>query len=305
MDGLILVRKPEFWTSHDVVAALRKILGQKKIGHFGTLDPLASGLLLSAVGKATRLFPFFGKMNKAYEARVKLGFSTDTYDAEGRPTSPETRAWPDLESVRETLHGYQGKIMQEAPPFSAKKVHGKPLYAYARANTFVETRTFPVTIYVLRLQSYVPPDLDIHVYCSSGTYIRTLAHDLGRQLGCGAHLTGLVRTEVGDFKLEDALSLDAIRAFHDGGQTDGFLRPMESLLVGLPKVVLNEAGAGYVKNGRPVGADHYAAIDPRAADCLQTPESLVRLFDPEGRWIALARPLEPDGATFAPVLVLL
>jgi len=305
MDGLILVRKPESWTSHDVVAALRNILGQKKIGHFGTLDPLASGLLLTAVGKATRLFPLFGKLDKAYEARIRLGFSTDTYDAEGRPTSPETRTWPELESVREALGGYQGKIMQDAPPFSAKKVKGKPLYAYARANKSVEIRAFPVTIHAVRFRSYIPPDLDIHVRCSSGTYIRTLAHDLGRRLGCGAHLAGLVRTEVGDYRLEDAVSLDAIRAFHDGGRTDGFLRPMESLLSWLPKVVLNETGAGLVKNGRPVGADSYASLAPPSAACLRTPESLVRLFDHEGRWIALARPLEPDGATFAPTLVLL
>ena len=304
MDGLILVHKPLYITSHDVVASLRKILVQKKIGHFGTLDPMAVGLLLAAVGKATRLFPFFSKMDKTYEGRIRLGFSTDTYDAAGRSTSTETSSFPDIRIIATALHQVEGEVSQLPPPYSAKKHQGRPLYTYARRNKTVEGRPFQVRVHAFHLKAYSPPYIDFEVRCSSGTYIRTLAHDLGQKLGCGAHLSELVRTEIGEFKLQDALTLEEIRMLQENGETEKFLRPMKDLLAGFPKIILNDEGVRLVQNGHPVSQEHIPIF---MADILAEPVSekpVYRLFSPDGRLIALARP-QPGPPFFAPFLVLI
>ena len=303
MDGLILVRKPARATSHDVVAALRNILIQKKIGHFGTLDPLASGLLLAAIGKATRLFPFYSKMDKIYEGRIRLGFSTDTFDAAGRPTSPECGCFPDRLAVKAALPDFEGEITQIPPPYSAKKVEGKPLYAYARRNIPVNGRPFQVRVHSFDLLGYVPPHIDFAVRCGSGTYIRTLAHDLGQKLGCGAHLEELVRTVVGEFSLKNGLTLEEIRDFQEIGATERFLLPMESLLPSLAKIRISEEGVQRIRDGRPISAEQVAESEGNGLPALQgDPEIVVRLFGPDGRLIALARRASPLGL-FAPFLV--
>lgn len=306
MDGLILARKPRFVTSHDVVARLRTILSQQKIGHFGTLDPLASGLLLTAAGKATKLFPFFSKLDKAYEGRMRLGFSTDTYDNSGRQTSMAIQDMPDAETLLEALKQFEGDITQVPPPFSAKKHLGKPLYVFARQNKPVESRPFRVRVHFLRLRNYSPPYLDFEVKCSSGTYIRALAHDLGQRLGCGAHLTELVRTEIGEYLLRDAITLEEIRELHEAGKTENFLLPLETLLPFFPRATLNETGARLVRNGRPVSQENIAEPCPcPSLDFISLdPEIVVRLFSPEGKLIALARP-SPAPYLFAPFLVLI
>ena len=304
MDGLILVRKASPATSHDVVAALRKILVQKRIGHFGTLDPLASGLLLAAVGKATRLFPFYSTLGKTYEGRIRLGFSTDTYDAAGRPTSAESGLYPDRPAVEKAIHSFVGDTIQVPPSFSAKKVDGKPLYVYARRKTPVEGRPFPVRIDAFELLDYVPPHIDFMVKCGSGTYIRALAHDLGRTLGCGAHLADLVRSGIGEFRLSDGLTLEEIRDFQENGLTERFLRPMESLLPALPKVEVGLEGAQRIRNGRPISAEHLEVSRESGLALLPSdPAAVVRIFGPDGRLIGLARRSGPPHL-FAPFLVL-
>ncbi len=305
MNGLILVLKPPRVTSHDVVASLRRILSQKKIGHFGTLDPLASGLLLAAVGKATRFFPFFSKMDKAYEGRMRLGFATDTYDAEGQPTSPEIDRYPDERLLAETIGQFEGDITQLPPPYSAKKLRGKPLYIYARRKTPVESRPFQVRVFVFKLKAYLPPYLDFEIRCSSGTYIRTLANDLGRKLGCGAHLSELVRTEVGEYRRDDGRALEEIRDLHEKGMAGEFLVPMELLLPFFPKISLTEAGLQMVRNGRSLSGEHIveASLDS-GHDSERDADAVFRLFGPDGKIAALARPAAPP-AHFSPFLVLL
>lgn len=304
MDGLILVRKPVPATSHDVVAALRKILNQKRIGHFGTLDPLASGLLLAAVGKATRLFPFYSKMDKIYEGRIRLGFSTDTFDTAGRPTSTACEIFPDRPTVEDALRDFEGEITQIPPPYSAKKVRGTPLYAYARRKTPVDGRPFQVWVHSFELQAYVYPHIDFVVKCGSGTYIRTLAHDLGQRLGCGAHLAGLVRTGIGEFSLKDGLTLEEIRDFQEMGATGRFLLPMESLLPSLAMIKVSDEGAQWIRNGRPVSAEQVAEAEGTGPPVFRDdPTIIVRVFSPDGRLIALARPGACPGH-FAPFLVL-
>jgi tRNA pseudouridine55 synthase len=305
MDGLILVLKPPRMTSHDVVASLRRILSQKKIGHFGTLDPLASGLLLAAVGKATRFFPFFSKMDKSYEGRMRIGFATDTYDAEGQPTSPEINHYPDERSLAETIGQLEGNITQFPPPYSAKKLRGKPLYIYARRKTPVESRPFQVRVFAFKLKSYLPPYFDFEIRCSSGTYIRALADDLGRKLGCGAHLSELIRTEVGEYHHKDGRALEEIRDLHEKGMTDEFLIPMELLLPFFPKISLTGTGLQMVRNGRPLSGEHIVEGSLSAGhDSERDAGAVFRLFGPDGKMVALARPAPPP-AHLSPFLVLL
>jgi tRNA pseudouridine55 synthase len=303
MDGLIPVRKPSGCTSHDVVARLRRILGQKKIGHFGTLDPLATGLLLAAAGKATRFFPFYGKRDKSYDGRIRFGFATDTYDSEGRPTTDETDRYPLVSEARSAMKALVGELLQRPPVFSAKKVKGQPMYAHARRGTPVESAAVSVTVTVFELRSYAPPFLDFRVDCSSGTYIRSLAHDLGAALGCGGHLAALKRTRIGEFSLDAAPGLEEIQGFMERGEPDRFLIPMEALLPEWPGFVLTPEGALRMKDGRPVGPEHFA--DPPADRALQPDsQAVARLFGPEGKLLALAHPA-PRPALFAPFLVLL
>jgi tRNA pseudouridine55 synthase len=304
MDGVLLIDKPEGPTSHDVVARLRRILGVRKIGHFGTLDPFASGLLVVGVGRATRLCPFFSVSDKTYEGRLRFGIATDTYDRTGRPTSSAPPPWPDAAAVDGAISGFVGEISQLPPPFSAKKLRGRPLYAFARRGQETERRPCPVTVWMFDRISYDPPDLAFRVRCSSGTYVRSLAHDLGARLGCGAHLTDLVRLAAGPFLREESFPLETIQAMAEEGRVTEVLRPLEGLLPHFPKAVLTPEGMALVGNGRSIGPAFVAASEggepgPGAPGPLP-----VRLFSPDGRLAALARP-GPDGATLAPFLVLI
>jgi tRNA pseudouridine55 synthase len=306
MDGLILVDKPRDITSHDVVASLRKILSLPKIGHFGTLDPLATGLLIAAVGKATKLFPFFSQLNKTYRGRIRLGFSTDSYDRSGVPLSEPSMSYPDSQDVRRAMKTFEGEIDQTAPPFSAKKYHGRPLYTFARQKNIVKLPPFRVRVHSFLLQDYFPPYLDFEVKCSSGTYIRSLAHDLGQLLGCGAHLAELVRTQIGQFQLKDSLALDTIKELSQSRRTGVFLKPLETLLPDFPKIELTQNGLILVQTGRPVFPEHL--VQPDSRDTLFSPvseqkEAVFRLFSPEGRLVALAKRTDAP-FSFSPFLVL-
>jgi tRNA pseudouridine55 synthase len=306
MDGLILVDKPPDVTSHDVVAGLRKIFSLQKIGHFGTLDPLATGLLIAAVGKATKFFRFFSKLDKVYQGRIRLGFSTDSYDRSGVPLTEESLTYPDDEDVRRAMRTFEGEIDQTAPPFSAKKYRGKPLYTFARRKNIVKLPAFRVQVHSFLLQDYLPPYLDFEVKCSSGTYIRTLAHDLGRRLGCGAHLAELVRTEIAEFRLKDSFALDTIKDLAQTGRTAEFLKPLETLLPAFPKIELTQDGLMLVQNGRPVFPEH--TVQPDSQDVFflspsDEKEAVFRLFSPEGQLVGLAKRRDTP-LSFSPFLVL-
>lgn len=296
MDGLVLIRKPSGPTSHDCIARLRRILATKKIGHFGTLDPFAEGLLLAGVGKATRLFPYFGLSDKTYEGRIRLGFATDTYDLTGRPAGPSAASFPARDEVAETMARFLGEQDQTAPPFSAKKLGGKPLYAYARAGVEVERRVSRIRIDRFALRAYAPPDIDFEVACSAGTYVRSLAHDLGVSLGCGAHLAELTRTSSGPFRLDNAGTFKEIEAAAAEGRVSDLLIPLEELLPGFPRWELTGAGRDRVKNGRPVKIDDPGLVSLPSEDAGRT--ETVRLFGPDGRLLALARLEESEASPF-------
>jgi len=305
MHGLILVDKPRGITSHHVVARVRKILGQQQVGHFGTLDPLATGLLLVAVGRATRLFPCYSKHDKVYSGEMRLGFSTDTYDAQGKPTSEERYGFPDRDTLLEAIKKLTGPLNQVPPPYSAKKVEGKPLYRWARAKKARLPKASPVVVYAFDLKDYSPPHVGFDVHCASGTYIRSLVHDLGQALGCGAHLSGLRRLAIGAHGIQDALTLENIEKLAHEGNREGFLLPLESMLPEAPKAVLSEAGCRSLQKGRPLPAEHVIKIIPAESPLRSAVEcsEACRLFSREGRFLALAKHLEEKNS-FLPFIIL-
>jgi len=305
MDGLILVNKHQGCTSHDLIIDIRKILNIQKIGHFGTLDPLATGLMIIAVGKATRLSSFFIKADKIYQGRIKFGYSTDTYDSLGTPASPEIKEWPEKDKIYEVIKKFEGPINQIPPPFSAKKYRGKPLYKLARKKKEFRLKPSKVFIHSFQLKEYLPPFLGFEVKCSSGTYIRSLAHDLGQVLGCGAHLSELIRTEIGTFKLSDAFSLEEIKKSKEKGKIRDYIIPIESLLPQFPKVILKESGTALAKNGNLVFPENISkVVDTNSLQKanLKEKEVIFRLFSLEEKLLGLAKK-EPEKNSLHPFLV--
>ena len=304
VDGLLLLDKPSYITSHRVVLEIRKIIHAKKVGHYGTLDPLATGLLVVAVGRATRLFPFFSKADKVYKGQIQLGHSTDTYDSQGEPTSPEKKDFPSKRRLVKVMKRFEGEIDQIPPPYSAKKYKGKPLYVLARKKEEFELRSSRVFVHYFELTSYNPPFLHFTVKCSSGTYIRSLAHNLGQALGCGAHLASLTRIKVGDFDLDQAYSLEDIRRLVEGGKTEDVLLPLETLFPQFPKIILKESGVALVKNGNPIFPEHILSIFPQDNSLsAPTQEHIFKLFSEKGKMLAFGR-RDPQRYSIHPFLVI-
>ncbi len=250
MDGVIVVDKPVGWTSHDAVAKLRKLAGTRRVGHLGTLDPVATGVLPLVVGRATRLAQFYLRSDKVYDAIIRFGYATDTYDSEGRPTTPVSEPELDAERLRQELARFRGVIRQMPPPISAKKVGGVPAYKLARKNVAVELKPVEVTIYSIELAQINGPEARILVHCSAGTYLRTVAHDLGQALGCGAHLKTLQRTASGEFSLEQAHSIERLEELARQGRLAQALIPMARLLPEVPCEVVDAVTAGHIRHGR-------------------------------------------------------
>lgn len=230
MNGILNINKPAGWTSHDVVAWVRRLLKIKRVGHAGTLDPLATGVLLVCVGQATRVAEYLMASPKSYRAQVRLGIVTDTYDTEGDIVT--TAPVPDLtpEALRHALARFVGTIQQTPPAFSAIKQDGVPLHRRARRGETVLPAPRTIVIHNIELLDWQTPLLDIMVECDPGTYIRSLAHDLGQALGCGATLAALVRTRSGEFTLEQALTPDAFAIEAAAGQIASHLHPLEAAL---------------------------------------------------------------------------
>ncbi len=305
MDGLILVDKPKGITSHDMVSHVRKILKEKKVGHFGTLDPLATGLMLVAVGKVTRLFPFFLLYTKIYEGRIRLGISTDTYDSDGKFTSKESENYPDRKKLLVHMKKFEGEIDQVSPPFSAKKYKGRPLYELTRQRKKFELKTNRVTVDYFKMENYNPPHIDFTVKCSSGTYIRSLANDLGESLDCGAHLIQLKRTHIGYFSLTKSHTLDEIQRLHERGETEKFLSSIETLLPELPAVIVGEKAVALIKDGNDISSDSIIKSEPPSSTGLEmggAEESLFRIHDMQGILLALGK-MNPEKNSLHPFLV--
>lgn len=291
--GLLNVHKPAGPTSHDIVATVRRGTGQRRVGHAGTLDPLASGVLVLALGKATRLLEYLLDSGKSYRATVRLGLTTDTYDLDGTvtdeaplPTDLDTRQIDALLQTR-----FVGDIMQTPPVYSALKIDGKTAHSRARAGEDVQLQPRPVTIQRIELLATNWPDLILDVECSKGTYIRSLAHDLGQALGCGATLAGLVRTASGHFIAEDAVPLDRLQAAFEDGSWQTHLLPAAGALTGLPAITLDAKEMARLKNGQALRRENITS-------------GLASAIAPDGQLAAVLKG-DLDAQVWRPVKVLI
>lgn len=277
MDGILNIHKPSGPTSFATVARLRKILREPKAGHGGTLDPLASGVLPVFMGQATRLAEYLMEHPKSYRAEIELGVSTDSYDAEGAVTGRSDASGIYRDAIEDTLKHFRGDIQQVPPVYSALKQHGQPLYKLARQGQAIEVESRPTSIYRLELIAYDPPYLTLDVECSKGTYIRSLAHDIGAGLGCGAHLSGLIRTSYGPFNLKDAVTLEQLETGIADGSWSAFLQPMDAVLSPWEKILLAEEQVEMVRCG--VGLPLEAAAGTVR----------LRAYDKTGMFLALLK----------------
>jgi len=311
MDGLLVIDKPAGLTSHDVVERMRRVLGERRVGHTGTLDPAATGVLPLVIGRATRLARFLSGAPKAYEATIRLGVSTDTYDAEGAPSGEPYRGrWPAREQIDEALDAFRGTFVQQPPAHSAKKIAGERSYDLARRARRPGTRDpergtgnpepvslpRPVSVTVHRLELLSASDdlVTIRVDCSAGFYVRSLAHDLGARLGTGAHLAALRRIRSGDLEVTDALPL--ARAEADHAAAAAAVVPLERMLPGLQAAVLTEEGAKRAAHGRDLGPADFAR-PPVEGD------RAVRLLNASGGLVGIAEPAAAGGALHPSVVL--
>jgi tRNA pseudouridine55 synthase len=321
MDGLLIVDKAPGPTSHDVVARARRILRERRIGHTGTLDPMASGVLPLVLGRATRLTRFLSG-DKAYDATIRLGVNTDSYDALGEPIGATfTGPWPDARQLEAALGAFRGTFIQQPPSFSAKKVAGHRSYAIARrarsaASAAVAAeepeageRCLPspvrVTAHAVTLIDVQDDRVRLHVECSAGFYIRSLAFDLGATLGTGGHLVELRRTMAAGFGLAEAVSLERLEEDTRSGVASAAIVPMERMLAALPAVSLTSDGVSRVRVGRNLGpgeaTDGFAAA---VSAVHAVPPTAVRLLDQSGRLVALADAADTPGLLHPSVVLL-
>jgi len=311
IDGILVVDKPRGKTSHDVVETVRRLVGFRQIGHLGTLDPLATGVLVLALGRATRLARFYGGRRKRYTCSVRFGFATDTYDADGDALSEDAAPTIDPVQIQALADGFVGKIQQVPPSFSAKKIHGRPAHELARKQKPVKLEPVEVEVSELRLTSVEGSCARFVVECGSGTYIRSLAHDLGQLQGTGAHLAEIVRTAVGEFTLDHAVSLAELTEDAKAGKFDARVIKLENMLPELPRATVLPIIEKRVRHGAKfnlplaqIQPGHAVAAQgaPAQLDSGEWQPSRLRVFNQHGHLIAIAEPVVPR--TYQPVVVL-
>jgi tRNA pseudouridine55 synthase len=290
MNGVLIVDKPAGWTSHDVVNRLRRILGQRSVGHLGTLDPLATGVLPLIVGSLTRLAQFYTTSEKIYEGVIRFGFATDTYDAEGEPAAPAQAGNLSLDQVRELAASFLGTIEQMPPPFSAKKIHGVPAYKLARKQKEVILKPVQVEVKEFEILSVEGDRARFRARVASGTYMRSVAHDMGQRLGCGAHLESLRRIAVAEFTIAEAHTIEQIEAAASRGQIEEISVHPRQLLPQLPSVTADDTNAARIRSGRTVNL-------PELSRARQ-----VKVFHGQRELIAIATRVA--GTLFHPKIVL-
>ena len=304
MDGLLVIDKPSGPTSHDVVARVRRAVGDPRVGHTGTLDPAASGVLPLVLGRATRLARFLSARDKSYEAVVRVGMATDTYDAEGEPTTTRTdRPLPSMADIEAALESFRGTFLQQPPRYSAKKVAGQRSYRLARRDPASPLPDpVSVTAYAIEVTMVEGDVVGLRVDCSAGFFVRSLAHDLGVRLGSGAHLTALRRTRSGDFSLAGSVSLDAIeRSPRDIADA---VIPLTRMLTAFPAVVLTPEGVRWAQHGRDLDQGVTELFERRAGDVAAVMTPVLRLIDRSGELIGIAEPAASAGILHPSVVLM-
>ena len=293
MDGAIVLDKPAGVTSFGAVREIRKLAGGGKVGHLGTLDPAATGVLPILMGRATRLARFYLEHRREYTARVRFGWATSTYDAEGEQVGDIQEVELEAAAVEAALDAFRGRIKQVPPPVSAKKVDGVRAYKLARDDQPVELEPVEVEIHELELVEAGGPLATLRCLCSRGTYVRSLAHDLGDALGCGAHVCELRRTRVGEFEIEAAHSLESLVDMHAEGRLDEVVLPPASLVPEFPVERVDATTAAKIRHGQDFRA---SALGER------TEAGLVKAVDPQGRLLCIGKAVGPG--FFHPEVVL-
>ena len=291
MNGLLVIDKSGGMTSHDVVGILRRITGERSIGHLGTLDPMATGVLPLLLGKFTRLAQYFSSAEKSYSGAIRFGFATDTYDAEGQPAGPDLSPNLTLEQVRASASRFHGEIEQMPPAYSAKKIAGTPAYKLAREGKPVELKAVKIHIQSFEITSLAGAEGAFTMTISAGGYVRAVAHQLGQDLGCGAHLSSLRRTQVGVFTLNEAHSLDELQSL--AGNVEALeelcIHP-RNLLPEMPSVTADPMALGRLRNGAQANLPEFS----------QAP--LVKVFAGQRELVGIARRVA--GTLFQPVVVM-
>jgi tRNA pseudouridine55 synthase len=291
VNGLLVIDKPRGMTSHDVVASLRKITGEQSIGHLGTLDPMATGVLPLLIGRYTRLAQYFSAAEKSYAGTIRFGFATDTYDADGKPAGPYVEPILTLSQLQNTAARFHGEMQQTPPPFSAKKIAGTPAYKLARSGKPVELK--PATIRISRFEILALNGFEAQfdMAVSAGGYVRSVAHDLGQELGCGAHLSSLRRTKAGTFTLAEAHTLEELEPLTSNAEAlEAKCIHPRKLLPELPAVTADEIALGRLRNGAQANLAEFSQIE------------LVKVFSGQRDLVAIVRRLA--GTLFQPVVVL-
>lgn len=290
MNGLLVLDKPLGLTSHDVVAIVRRATGEKSIGHLGTLDPMATGVLPLLLGKYTRLAQFFGQAEKYYEGTIRFGFATDTFDAEGVATSDPQSLTRSLEELRELSLRFHGEIDQVPPVYSAKKINGVAAHKLARAGVEVAVKPARITIHNFKLLELQGDIAEFEMHVSAGGYVRSVAHELGQLAGCGAHLASLRRTRAGVFTLNEAVTVDQLKQAGGFAEIEALLPHPRTLLPEMPSVTVDERIAGRLRNGMQVNLPEFS----------QAP--LVKVFTSPTDLLAIARRVA--GTLMQPIVVM-
>jgi tRNA pseudouridine55 synthase len=298
LDGVLIIDKGEGPTSHDVVARVRRATGVGRVGHTGTLDPFASGVLPLVLGRATRLVQFLIGADKEYDAQIRLGLDTDTYDITGRPVESQASRRPpaeiDRQRVEHVLSDFRGPLLQQPPPYSAKKIGGTRAYVLARRGAAVQPPPSRVFVHELELVDLQPDRLRLRLVCSSGFYVRSLAHEIGNRLETGACLQALRRVRSGEFRLDAATSLESVE--HDPTLVTALLVPMPALLPHLPFAILTGDGVRRAVRGHVVGPPEMLRSAP--TDAIR-----VRLLNEDGQLVAVASASGPQGLLHPDVVV--
>jgi tRNA pseudouridine55 synthase len=311
LDGALVMDKPRGKTSHDVVEAVRRIVGFRQIGHLGTLDPLATGVLVLLLGKATRLAQFYGGRRKRYLATIRFGYATDTYDSDGTAAGPDAAPILDRAEIEKMAAAMTGRFAQMPPPYSAKKIQGKAAYELARNKKPVELKAVEIEVYEFRVVENEGSRAKVAIECAAGTYIRSIAHDMGQSLGCGAHLEEITRTAVGEFTLDQAVKVEDLAQSAKEGKLADWILPMERLLPELPRInvlpiierqIRHGAKFNIVPSQVQPGTTALAQNATAELDSGEWKPARLRVFSPENKLIAIAEAIVPR--TYRPILVL-
>ncbi len=307
MDGILNINKPSGMTSFGVVALVKRLSRERRVGHAGTLDPVATGVLPVCLGQGTRVIEFLAGAAKTYQARIELGAATDTYDASGKVTRKSDPSGVSLGQLEAALAAFRGLIQQTPPMYSAVKHKGRKLYELARAGISVERKSRPARIYNLEIVDWQPPAVTVRVECGKGTYIRSLAHDLGQSLGCGAYLKDLVRLSYGPFEVQTAVSLSGLEDAFRYGYWRHYVHPIDSVLLHWEAMVVNEVTRDVIRKGAPVppgdGDNTYGSLAGRPPVRTDT-ESGCRTYTLDGHFLGVLR-FKPESGQWQPEKVFL